>query len=367
MKEKLFKFLQYVLGENDYRVEFFPKERLMELIAFIENNEAQLSRMETIDEMMDFSFGTEWKPFMENRIDEMKKEKANIEIKDLNDENIVKPNYLDFNVIDTEGKCKDCTLQGFGGCNPDYCQEKKDEQYKCKYGYTEEEIEYGSACMLCPEGEFSECPNYKKDSEIKPEDEPFFNNCFNNKRQEGLEDIILKSVAEGSSSSTNNIIIDKEPEVAYTKPMKYYTEENYMKDMEELIKAKQAIDKEYGEIKEFEENLEEIENRCGERNKRYLNDLNKSVEDLINKKDKKYEMVNHPSHYNNSSIETIEKMIRIWGKEQTAIWCEMTAFKYRERIGSKPDNSLEQEMGKIRWYESKAQELRAHEVGYYPV
>lgn len=70
-----------------------------------------------------------------------------------------------------------------------------------------------------------------------------------------------------------------------------------------------------------------------------------------------YEMVNHPSHYNSSSVETIEKMIRIWGYEKTAIWCEMTAFKYRDRIGNKPGNSLEQEMGKIKWYEAKANEL----------
>lgn len=70
-----------------------------------------------------------------------------------------------------------------------------------------------------------------------------------------------------------------------------------------------------------------------------------------------YEMVNHPNHYNSSSVETIEKMIRIWGYEKTAIWCEMTAFKYRDRIGNKPGNSLEQEMGKIKWYEAKANEL----------
>ena len=71
-----------------------------------------------------------------------------------------------------------------------------------------------------------------------------------------------------------------------------------------------------------------------------------------------YEMVNHPSHYNSSSIETIEKMRRIWGNENTALWCEMTAFKYRDRIGNKPDNSNDQEVGKIKWYEAKAKELR---------
>lgn len=358
MEEKLFNFLRFVLGENDYKVEFFPKERLMELIEFIENNEFQLNKMETTEEMMDYAFGTEWRSFMEKRIAEMKKERANIEIKDLNEECIVKPNYLDFNIIDTENKCKDCVLMSSSECHPENCFKKEDNQHHCKYGFSEDYIEYENPCYMCSEGEFNGCPNYMADEEIKPEEEQFFESCFNNKKNERLEDIILKTVDEGSSSSTNKLSIDNEPEVAYTKPMKYYTEENYMKDMEDLIKKKQD--------KEFEETLEEIENRCGEMNKEYLEDLNKSVEDLINKPAKEYEMVNHPSHYNNSSIETIEKMIRIWGKEQTAMWCEMTAFKYRERIGTKPDNSLEQEMGKILWYENKAHELRATAVGYYP-
>lgn len=73
--------------------------------------------------------------------------------------------------------------------------------------------------------------------------------------------------------------------------------------------------------------------------------------------DEKYEMVNHPQHYNSTSIETIEKMRRIWGNEKTALWCEMTAFKYRDRIGNKPDNPVEQEIGKIKWYEETARLL----------
>lgn len=70
-----------------------------------------------------------------------------------------------------------------------------------------------------------------------------------------------------------------------------------------------------------------------------------------------YDMIN-PPHYNQGSIETIEKMRRIWGNEATAIHCEMCAFKYRERIGSKPGNSVEQELEKIKWYERKTKELR---------
>lgn len=79
---------------------------------------------------------------------------------------------------------------------------------------------------------------------------------------------------------------------------------------------------------------------------------------LSTPEDNHYEMVDHPTHYNSSSIETIEKMRRIWGDDATALWCEMTAFKYRDRIGNKPDNPIEQEVGKIQWYEKKAKELR---------
>ena len=71
-----------------------------------------------------------------------------------------------------------------------------------------------------------------------------------------------------------------------------------------------------------------------------------------------YEFVNSPAHYNTGGIETIEKMIRIWGKIPVAMWCELTAYKYRERIGSKPTEPIERDMEKIRWYENKAAELR---------
>lgn len=71
-----------------------------------------------------------------------------------------------------------------------------------------------------------------------------------------------------------------------------------------------------------------------------------------------YDHVN-PAHYKSSSVETIEKMRRIYGDGLTMIYCEMTAFKYRERLGLKPDQPIEQELGKVRWYEKKAQELRA--------
>ena len=72
-----------------------------------------------------------------------------------------------------------------------------------------------------------------------------------------------------------------------------------------------------------------------------------------------YEMVNHPQHYNNYSMEVIDMMEKIWGCEYTALWCEMTAFKYRMRMGTKPgDNSIQQDLKKEEWYLNKAKELR---------
>ena len=71
-----------------------------------------------------------------------------------------------------------------------------------------------------------------------------------------------------------------------------------------------------------------------------------------------YEHVEHPSHYNHYSSETIAMMVAIWGKEKVADWCEITAFKYRMRMGTKPDNSIEQDLKKEQWYLNKAKELR---------
>lgn len=63
----------------------------------------------------------------------------------------------------------------------------------------------------------------------------------------------------------------------------------------------------------------------------------------------------HPSHYKQYPIEVVEMMRRIWGDEATKLWCIMTAFKYRMRMGHKDD--VRQEMEKEEWYLNKASEL----------
>ena len=71
-----------------------------------------------------------------------------------------------------------------------------------------------------------------------------------------------------------------------------------------------------------------------------------------------YEHVEHPSHYNTYPMETISMMVSIWGKEKVADFCEINAFKYRMRMGTKPFNSIEQDLKKEQWYLNKAKELR---------
>lgn len=70
-----------------------------------------------------------------------------------------------------------------------------------------------------------------------------------------------------------------------------------------------------------------------------------------------YEMVNNPEHYNKYSTETIDMIESIWGPEKTALWCEITAFKYRMRMGSKPGSSMIEDLKKEDWYIKKSKEL----------
>lgn len=74
---------------------------------------------------------------------------------------------------------------------------------------------------------------------------------------------------------------------------------------------------------------------------------------------KSYEMVNHPDHYNNYDKEVIDMIEAIWGTEKAAIWCEITAFKYRMRMGTKPDNDINQDIKKEKWYLNKFKELKS--------
>lgn len=87
-------------------------------------------------------------------------------------------------------------------------------------------------------------------------------------------------------------------------------------------------------------------------------DLNKPKKTINDVLPVEYEMVDHPTHYNQYDIEVIDMIIRIWGPEIAALWCDITAFKYRMRMGTKPDNSIEQDIKKEQWYLNKSKEIR---------
>lgn len=70
-----------------------------------------------------------------------------------------------------------------------------------------------------------------------------------------------------------------------------------------------------------------------------------------------YEMVSHPGHYNAYSLETIEFLERMYGTAATILWCEMTAMKYRLRMGKKPGENIQRELAKEAWYLAKKDEL----------
>ena len=83
----------------------------------------------------------------------------------------------------------------------------------------------------------------------------------------------------------------------------------------------------------------------------------KKVAEVINFPALAYDEVK-ADHYRQFPIETIELMARIWGRRAAARWCEMTAFKYRMRLGQKPTTTVEKDIEKEKWYLDKAKQLR---------
>lgn len=80
----------------------------------------------------------------------------------------------------------------------------------------------------------------------------------------------------------------------------------------------------------------------------------------VKEKNPSKEMVNHPLHYqglevNGTNVECIDAMEGLKGWYNTAIFCELNAFKYNWRVGEK--DMIPQELGKMAWYGDKAKEL----------
>ena len=118
---------------------------------------------------------------------------------------------------------------------------------------------------------------------------------------------------------------------------------NVLKDNEECRKVVNSEIKNSGNISDYGKKVLEAGRKAGR---------------VVVGKDTAYEMVDHPTHYNQYDIEVIDMIIRIWGPEAAALWCDITAFKYRMRMGTKPDNSIEQDIKKEQWYLNKSKEIR---------
>jgi len=69
----------------------------------------------------------------------------------------------------------------------------------------------------------------------------------------------------------------------------------------------------------------------------------------------KHDVVNHPSHYcREGSVECIDEMILLFGKEEVKSFCKLNAWKYRKRALYK---NGEEDMKKSDWYINKYKEL----------
>lgn len=66
------------------------------------------------------------------------------------------------------------------------------------------------------------------------------------------------------------------------------------------------------------------------------------------------EKVDHPSHYNQGGMETIDEMVLLFGVYEAKIFCKLNAWKYRARAIYK---NGEEDMRKASWYLQKYKEL----------
>lgn len=67
---------------------------------------------------------------------------------------------------------------------------------------------------------------------------------------------------------------------------------------------------------------------------------------------KNYKANGDATHYDENRLNTVVKFERTYGTEAVMVFCEITADKYRERLGKK--DSVEQDLIKMQWYERAA-------------
>lgn len=71
-----------------------------------------------------------------------------------------------------------------------------------------------------------------------------------------------------------------------------------------------------------------------------------------------YDYVDRPQHYLIGDVETFDLIVQAWGKEAAILFCEISSFKYRMRMGKKPGQDPMQDFQKINWFERKIGELK---------
>lgn len=76
--------------------------------------------------------------------------------------------------------------------------------------------------------------------------------------------------------------------------------------------------------------------------------------DKTNKIEKFYDKKGNASHYSAKRLNSIVKFERVYGTLAVMTFCEITADRYRERVGKKDNQSIEQEVLKMNWYENAA-------------
>lgn len=62
-------------------------------------------------------------------------------------------------------------------------------------------------------------------------------------------------------------------------------------------------------------------------------------------------------HYN-TRINLMHQLEAIWGTEAIILFCEMSAMKYRHRLGRKQDESPNMAMKKATWFDRVGEEYR---------
>lgn len=197
--------------------------------------------------------------------------------------------------------------------------------------------------------------------QVTPEKEGYANACIITQYDIILYNTVKKVIDNNKIDDYNSIplIVKKfiTENFIETKLIKSIDEETFI----ELASYYNLLsnEKEFNMYKDYGLNYVKVKKHFEELAQKDLDPLGDIKTELNEiKSEQKYEMVNHPTHYNNYDKEVIEMMINIWGPEETAIFCKLNAFKYRLRMGTKPDNDIQQDLNKEKWYLKKFHELK---------